>query len=414
MRIALPLIACAGLLLGATRALAQSDFLGGLTSNINISGAQTGYNPETGIATAEGDVNIKYQNVDITAGAAEYNTNTGDITCHRNVIIVKDGEIFRGENVVYNVKTGQLAAHDIKSGLGPILYEAGDLKLKTGGEIEKIVGDKAYFTTHDDENPNYHVSAKDMTIYPGDRVIMHDATLYAGDTPVLYLPLYVQPLDAELGYYFRPGYASEWGGFLLNQYGVMYGDSTLAKYMLDLRTERGVAGGVDLKAIKWKQNDQIGELLIYFAHDTSPETDFGVEDRTNVPSSRYRVSFHHRIYLPGPDESTWYLDFDINKLSDSYMLEDYYPSEFRAYPQPDNNIALVHRGENYLATLWARFQVNNFFDTDSRLPELAVDFTRQQIERHALERTHAGKRLADSGQFEQGLEQRRQVPGSPC
>ena len=161
----------------------------------------------------------------------------------------------------------------------------------------------------------------------------------------------------------------------------MYGDHTLAKYRLDLRSLRGVGGGVDLKSLRFRDKPNFGNLLIYYAYDTNPGTGYGRENRgTFAPSAdRYRISFQHRIYIPGPSESTWYLDFDITKLSDQYMLEDYYLGEFRSNPSPDNNIKLVKRDDRFTATLWSRFQLNNFTPTDQRLPELAFDFTRQRL-----------------------------------
>ena len=45
----------------------------------------------------------------------------------------------------------------------------------------------------------------------------------------------------------------------------------------------------------------------------------------------------------------------------------------------DNNIALVKHNDRYVATLWSRFQLNNFQSTDQRYPELALDIPRQQI-----------------------------------
>ena len=381
MKHAFPLLICAALL-GTARLPAQEteNKLGALTDNINIQGLETTYDPDTGIATAVGEVNIKYQGVEITAGRADYDTNTGLIVCKEDVVVVKEGQIFRSENMTYNVKTQDIKSNHILSGLGAIYYEANNLKTRTS-QIERIDAVDAIFTTHDMDTPNYHMKARELTIYPGDRVVMHDAKFYVGNTPVFYLPYFVQPLDHELGYYWRVGYQTGWGVFLNQQYGVLYGDSTLAKYMLDLRSSRGVAGGVDFKSLRYKNDPNIGELLIYGAYDTKPATGVGGESRsgTDIPKSeRYRVSFHHRIYLPGPDQSSWYMDFDINKFSDQYMLEDYYLKEFTTNPQPDNTLKLVKHTDSWVATLLFRMQLNDFFHTDTR-QELAVDFTRTRL-----------------------------------
>jgi len=375
-------------MLAGASAYGQTGALGALTSNINIEGLETQYDPATGIATAKGDVHIAYENVEIKAGQADYNANTGDVIARQNVTVVKDGQIFYGENIIYNIKTQDLKANSIRSSLPPIFYTA-DAFETNSGTLEKITGSNAYFTTHDSQVQNYRLKAKKITIYPGDRVVMTGVKAYVGNTPVFWFPYIVQPLDDELGYFFQPGYTSQWGAFLLNQYGVMHGDHTLAKYHLDLRSERGVAVGADFYSMKWKQRgggENIGHLKLYYAYDSDPTT--GINDSTRPDSSvdenRYRIAFQHRIYIPGPQESTWYLDFDITKLSDEFMLEDYFLNEFRAEPQPDNNVKLVKRADSFTATLLARMQINDFFHTDTRLPELAFDFTRSRIGRTGL------------------------------
>lgn len=385
MKHSLPLLACA--LLATAGAYGQTGALGSLTSNINIEGLETQFDPATGVATAKGDVHIKYENVEIKAGQADYNANTGDVIARENVTVVKDGQIFRGENIIYNLKTQELKANTLRSSLPPVFYNTDSFDTNTG-TLERIDGVNAYFTTHDAQVPNYHVKAKKITIYPGDRVVMKGVKVYAGNTPVFWFPYIVQPLDDELGYFFQPGYSSQWGAFLLNQYGVMHGDHTLAKYHLDLRSDRGVAVGADFYSMKWKDrhNDNIGALKLYYANDIDPTA--GVNDSIRaddrVDENRYRIAFQHRIYIPGPQESTWYLDFDITKLSDEFMLEDYFLNDFRIEPEPDNHIKLVKRADTFTATLLARMQVNDFFHTDTRLPELAFDFTRSRIGRTGL------------------------------
>lgn len=354
-----------------------------MSSNINIEGLETTFDPETGIATAKGDVHIKYGDVEILAGRADYNANTGDVMAKDDVTVWKAGITYKGENLVYNVKTNELTGNAVRSGMakgtGRMFYTTEKFETETK-YIERIDGEDTYFTTHDLANPNYRVHAREITIYPDDRVVMKRVTVYAGKTPVFWFPYISQPLDDELGYTFTPGYSSTWGAFLLNQYGVMHGDHTLAKYKLDLRSSRGVAGGVDFISMRHKDNQEnFGTLKLYYAYDTDPSLTKTGETRGEVDKDRYRINFQHRIYLPGPERSTWYLDFDINKLSDIHFYEDYFFEEFRTNREPDNQVSLIHTDDRYTATLMAKFQLNDFYRTDTRLPELAFDFTRQQI-----------------------------------
>jgi len=376
MKFFLPFLGC---FLLAFNAHGQADVLGNLTSNINIEGLETQFDPLTGIATATGDVHIVYEGVEIKAGRAEYNANTGDIVAKENVLVLKEGQIYRGENIIYNVKTQELTANHIRSSLAPIFYDMDNFKANTE-ELERIDGVNSFYTTHDSQIPNYRVKAKSITIYPGDRVIMRGVKVYAGKVPVFWFPYLVQPLDDELGYFFQPGYTSQWGAFLLNQYGVMHGDHTLAKYHFDLRSARGVAVGADYYSTKWKDNENIGHLKLYYAHDSDPTQGSGDAIRgDNAPDTgRYRIGFQHRIFIPGPEESTWYLDFDITKLSDEFVLEDFFLNDFRTAPQPDNIINLVKRDARFTASLLGRMQINDFYHTDTRL-ELAFDFTRTPL-----------------------------------
>ena len=195
------------------------------------------------------------------------------------------------------------------------------------------------------------------------------------------MPYLAQPLDDELGYYFVPGFSSPWGAFLLNQYGFMIGDHTLAQAHLDYRSERGLAGGIELKSERHRGNENFGRLNLYYANDDNPAESYsGRTRKTAIPSSdRYRVNLQHRVYLPGPEESTLYVDIDINKLSDQFFYEDFFPAEYRTDPEPDNIVNLVKSAPWGTISLLTRMEMNDFFQHDERLPELAIDAIRTPL-----------------------------------
>jgi len=381
----LSLLALAMTLTCASRLGAQQNLLETVKSNVNIEGLETTFDPETGIASAAGEVHIKYGDAEITADQASYNSNTGDVIAKGEVTVWKAGMTYKGENLMYNIKTNELTGNAIRSGMahgpGSLFYTTEKFETETKF-IDRIDGQQTLLTTHDYANPNYRVKARSMTIYPGDRIVMKHITVYAGKTPVFWLPYLSQPLDDEVGYKFTPGYSDLWGAFLLNQYGVIHGDHTLAKYHFDLRSARGVAGGADFISLRHKDNEEnFGTLKLYVASDSDGNVSTGAIGTrvVDVPTTRYRVNFQHRIYLPGPEKSTWYMDFDINKMSDIHFYEDYFFEEFRTNREPDNQISLIHTDPRYTATLMGRFQINDFYQTDTRLPEIAFDFTRQPL-----------------------------------
>jgi lipopolysaccharide assembly outer membrane protein LptD (OstA) len=235
------------------------------------------------------------------------------------------------------------------------------------------------FTTHDLQNPNFHMQARELTAIPGDNVQLRNVKIYGGNTPLFWLPKYTQSLQ-ENGLTFNPGYQSRWGAFLLTQYTALHGDHTLARYKVDLRSRRGLAGGVDFVSLRHAANQHnLTGLRLYASQDIESTTNMAGTTRFPVPSTRYRVNFQHRVYLPGPDVSTWYLDFDVNKISDYHFYEDFFFHDFRTDREPDNQISLINATDAYVATLMAKFKANNFYRTTTRLPELSVDFTRRPL-----------------------------------
>lgn len=367
----------------STPTLRGQGFLESLTSDLNIEGLDTTYDPTTGLAIAKGDVHISYADVQIRAGQASYNATTGEVIARENVVIWKAGVTYKGDNIIYNANTGEISGDAVKSALptdiGNLFYETDRFESETK-LVQRVEGGETFLTTHDDEDPNFRMRARSLTIKPGDRVVLRGVTLLAGDTPVFWLPYLSQPLEEEIGYRFSVGQQSRWGAFMLNQYNVLHGDHTLGRYHLDLRSARGLAVGVDWMAMRHKKNwNNFSGLKLYYLNDSDPDKNKSSIPRGPVPENRYRVNFQHRIYLPGPEKSTWYLDFDINKFSDQHFYEDFFFNDFRQTPEPDNQISLVHTTPSYIATLMTRFQANDFYTVGEKLPELAIDWTRRPL-----------------------------------
>ncbi len=376
--------------LGAQDGLVGAAASAASAGNIDIESDSTEYDHDLGVATATGNVYIRYANTEIWAGKAEYHLASGDIHVEDDVSIFQGGLAYKGDAAIYNVNTGEVTANQLKSGMAPIFYESDSIDTSLSG-MESISMTSGVFTTHDSADPNYKIKAKEIRIINLDegankqRIVFKNLTVYAGNTPVFWLPYLSQPLDAEQGYHFLPGFRSNWGGFLLNSYGMMIGEHTLATYRLDYRSARGLAGGLDLESMRHKDNPNFGKFKGYYAHDTDTTETHNNRVRDEVISpDRYRVNFQHRIYLPGPEESTLYVDFDINKISDAFFYQDFFPDEYRVDPEPDNLVNLQKVFPRGTASLNARFRANNFYRTDTRLPEVAFDFATSPIGKTGL------------------------------
>lgn len=331
----------------------------------------------------DGGIHLKSDAMEIFSDKAEYIVDQENLVVTGDVSIYKDGMIYRGEKAVYSTKTNQLDASGMRSSLepkAPLWFRARGFETVTS-DVNLINAEGMDITTEDAAEPGFHLNAQKVTIYPEDRIVFKHLKVYAGDVPIFYLPYLSQPLDEEQGYTFTPGYRSNLGAFLLNQYGDTIGDHSIIKYKADVYASRGVGLGADIISRKFKDSENFGKFKFYWINDSNPE-DSGLgsnEVRTGIDENRYRVNLQHRVYLPGPDESDLYIDVDLNKLSDQYFYEDFFPWEFREDPKPDNIINIVKTHERGELSLLTRMNLNDFFAGDTRLPEIAFDAVKQQV-----------------------------------
>ena len=232
---------------------------------------------ETGVRLG-GPVKIEGDNgLEMFSNTAVLDLKAKTVTLEGEVSVYQGNMLQRGERAVYYYERKFLDASGLRASFDPILLEAGKFTVEQRGDSQVYVGENAGITTHDVEDPNYWIRAKKTTIYPGDKIVFNNMKLYAGNTPVFWLPYLSQPLDAELGYHFIPGARSRWGAYLLNSYGIMLGGDTdpgtgeenkdawlLSRWHLDLRATRGAATGVDFvdTRIENKRGNQRAESLL--------------------------------------------------------------------------------------------------------------------------------------------------------
>jgi LPS-assembly protein len=342
---------------------------------------------ETGVRFG-GPVKITGDNgMEIFANTAVLDLKAKTVTLEGDVSVYQGNMLQRGRRAVYYYERGFLDAGGLRASVDPILMEAGKFTFERDAAGNPVfTGTDAGITTHDVENPNFWVRAAETRVYPGDRVTFKNLRLYAGDTPVFWLPYLSQPLDAELGYHFVPGARSNWGPYLLNTYGIMLGGNRnpetgenedawlLSRWRFDIRSRRGLGTGVDLLDIRQADNPNLTGLSLYYLYDSSPDTRrSGRPVDPDVDHHRYRIEWKQRHGFDMPDGADWRADADLTLLSDGNYLDDFEPQLFRNNPFPDNTLGVYRRDETTLLSLFTRLRVNDFHRSDTRLPELALD-----------------------------------------
>ena len=358
----------------------------------NIGGGPIEGIRDVGLRFAGPGVKITGDNgLEIFADSAVVDFKAQSVTLEGHVSVYQGNILQRGERTVYFYGTKFLDASGLRASLDPILLEAGKFTVEDRNGKKVYTGENAGITTNDVEDPNYWIRAGKTTIYPGEKIVFNDLRLYAGGIPVFWLPYLSQPLDAELGYHLIPGSRSNWGPFLLNTYGIMLGGKTnpatgendgawlLSRWHLDLRATRGVGAGVDFVDTRLQKSEETTGLGFYYLNDLAPGTSRSGVPRGVVNEDRYRIELKHRLELDLPDDADWRIDSNLTLLSDQHYLEDFETAKYRTDPAPDNTLGIYRRDDGSLLSLYARFRINDFYRTDTRLPEVSFDRARAPL-----------------------------------
>jgi LPS-assembly protein len=325
---------------------------------------------ENGLATARDNVAIHIGNTDIYADYAQYNPATHDVELRGHVRIYRDTSLYIAENGIYNTETKKIRALNARTESEPYFL--------TGGHVTSI-SENGYvikdgtFTTHDSPKNDFHLHARTIRVYEDDRVIFQYVTAYVGKVPIFWWPYLYQSLNEAFSFTISPAYLSSWGPSLLTQVTFPITDDIRGRFRLDYRGRRGVAVGFDSTMDYF--NDSEARLKTYYLQDQNPNLNETNIPRKDVPTGRYRVSLADTTNFT----DDIYGITNLTKLSDQFVMQDFFQGEFRLDPVPDNVIAVAKTDPFYTLTAIERFQANEFFTTTERQPEVVLD-----IKRHAL------------------------------
>jgi len=329
-------------------------------------------NYEAGLATARDNVAIHVGDTDIYSDFAQYNPKTHEILTEGHVRIYRDISFYIADRAIYNTETKQIRATNMRTAQDPFFVSGeGISEISENGYLVN----NGSFTTHDAPVSDFHLRARTMRVYQNDRVIFRNVTFYVGKVPVFWWPYMYQSLDQDFSFNISPAFLTSWGPSLLTQVAFPITDHIKGRLRLDYRGRRGPAIGFESDISYGKGDHSMAKLKTYYIQDQNPLINRTAVSRGSVPTGRYRLGVEDRTNF----SDDIYGIADITKLSDAFVMEDFYQNEFRINPVPDNVIALTKTDPFFTLTGIARFQANQFFEQTERLPEVVLD-----IKRHAL------------------------------
>ncbi|MDP0491894.1 MAG: hypothetical protein Q7Q71_12670 [Verrucomicrobiota bacterium JB023] len=332
--------------------------------------------------------------IEVFADQAILDEREKTITFRDKVAAYQGTVVHRGDSAVYHYGKSTFETRGLRTAFAPLHLEAGQLEAVEGADGKLIYKARnAGVTTHDAETPNYWLRGDEITLIPDERIRYDNMKLYVGGTPIFWLPTLSHDLDGQFNYRPTAGSKSIWGPYLLNSYthrigglkdsatGLRRDEPYEATWNADIYTLRGLGTGLTIEELARKDNPNLGWLSLYSIYDFDPSQKSSSEPRDDFSDNhRYKVQIRQRLqadWLPG---ATGHLDANLTLLSDLYYLEDFEPGIYRTQYQPDNVISLTQQWDDaHLLTAWTRIRLNDFYQTDSRYPEVALDQVRRPL-----------------------------------
>jgi len=313
---------------------------------------------------------VSNQTAVVTMDYGTQNTNSGEVVAEGEVTILDHGHIWRGTNFIYNFNTGEVKSATFKTVQGAFSLAGGNLSGSTSNSVYTAY--PAVISTDDYARPAYTIRAKSITIALGDYFEAHQATLYWGKTPVFYFPYYRRSLGQHPNNFeFSPGYRSIFGPYLLSAYN-WYGNGMLdGTIHADVREERGVAGGPDLKFHlgDWGQ----AAFSYYYANDQHPN-----DDGLNAPhlsENRQRATFNYEV----DPRTNMTVKVVGNYESDPLVVRDFFEGQYNTNVEPNSYAEVDQLWPNYELNLLTQPRLVDFFETVERLPDLKLTGLRQEV-----------------------------------
>ncbi len=341
-------------------------------------------------------VNDPYKIVRKTGSGVNDN---GEETVRVNV--TKNSTYLQAERAFLNTKTGaiQFKNFTLKDGVLYVTGERAERRYDGSFNLRDIRFSTCNYMI--DDHAHFSMTAKDAVLEPSripqgifntemDKgelmVLTKNSFLEIFGIPVFWFPvLYKAPEDGSFGGQIEIGDKGDWGLYFraAKNFHLMDDPYLNANLLLGYYEWRGFGYGV---AFDFVTPESATDLFFYGIHDKRPYYEW--DDNRHRPNlwqvnnSRLKIpKDRYEFHLANVTHLTPSLDFrgQFDLISDYNFLDDYLSSRYKTEMEPPTYLSLEQQFERGTASLYSTIRVNDFYTTLERLPELRLDFQRQEL-----------------------------------
>lgn len=201
--------------------------------------------------------------------------------------------------------------------------------------------------------------------------------------PLLWIPILHKPQDlSAFGTMIELGNSSDWGFYVRTskQFHLMDEPYLNTNLMLDFYSRRGFGYGA---GIDFRTPESSTEMMFYGIRDWDKYREWDGDhydwapnnSRLKIPNYRYEFRIANLTHLM-PN-----LDFrgQLDIISDYNFLKDFFSTRYDSVLEPPSYASLEYQHEHFTASAYSTFRVNSFATTVERIPEIRLDFQRQEL-----------------------------------
>jgi len=342
--------------------------------SIEVHADRLEYDGDRQLLIGVGNVVVRQHGDTLRADYVEVHTETQEARARGNVYFERADRTWQGDEFSYNFQTREGDFGEFLAFNDPYYISARDSQQVSPNEFH--LRGARITTCSGDQRQEFVIRARTATITDGSVLRARHVVTSLYGVPIFYTPYLKKDFSKRSNFDIMPGYSSRMGAFLLTAYNYYPSPHTKASTHVDYRSKRGVGFG---QRVRWRlpENNAQGRIHGYYTSDDRPirsESQRQIREGL-VDSDRYWLGFNHSQSVA--ERKT--LITELNYVSDPFMLEDFFDSDFRRGVQPENRVTLTHRGDNFTAALLLNMRLNDFYNNVNRLPEASLDVSRQQI-----------------------------------
>lgn len=345
-----------------------------MEGRIEVNADRLEYDADRSLVIGIGNVIVQQHGDTLRADYLQVHTVTQEAIVRGNVFFDRAGRTWEGDELIYNFITREVDFGEFRAFSDPYHIHARDFEQKEPNVI--FLQSPRLTTCGEDDRQEFLMRARQATITDESVLRARHVVTFLYGVPIFYTPYLKKDFSKKSNIDIMPGYRSRYGAFLLTAYSYYPTPHTKATTHLDYRSKRGFGYG---QQVRWRlpENNARGRIRGYYTADDLPIRGEGQQAIREglVDRDRYWIRFNHAQSV-GLRQS---LITELNYVSDQFMLEDFFDSDFRRGVQPENRVTLTHRGENFTAALLLNMRLNDFYENVNRLPEASLDISRQQI-----------------------------------